>query len=219
MAWGFAIYYYSPFTAVLYSNMTPVPDGHWPIKMSCQFSTPPDVVSDWVSSMSPHTESPRCFAIPSEAKQATCDRSMTGIAMSGLARTPLPALSEGDTYRSRSHNTNTNQHCQSSTGACPIVRVAFYHKKYQPRCLARTARAEMKHDVSSYNFNGCAASTEDEMTEWEDSVEASEPLVNHLQFGRRVDLDGTAAGRSLITVMLEQSGLCTDGTNAAACAA
>ncbi|KZL67936.1 hypothetical protein CI238_12910 [Colletotrichum incanum] len=186
--------------------------------MSCQSSTSFDVVSDWVSSMSPPTGSPRCSAIPPEEKHTIRDcRHETALSMRGLARTLRPALSSGgQANRIRPHITNSDEHCQPSAGAHQTARVAFYNKKRQPGRPARTARAEIKHSASDYNYNGCAIGDADETTEWEDSIEASETLVEHLQFVRRVDLDGTAAGCSLITIMLEPSGLCTKDEDAAA---
>ncbi|KAK1966816.1 hypothetical protein LY78DRAFT_656925 [Colletotrichum sublineola] len=56
------------------------------------------------------------------------------------------------------------------------------------------------------------------MAGWEDCVEDGEPLAHRLQFARRVISDGTAAGRSLLTIMLDQSGVSTKDEDAAACA-
>ncbi|GKT43647.1 uncharacterized protein ColSpa_03828 [Colletotrichum spaethianum] len=137
--------------------------------------------------------------------------------MPGPARTLPPALSsEGEANEIRPHMTNSDQHGRSSTGVHQTARVALYNKRRQPGCPARTARAEINSSASAYHINGFAISDADETAEWEDFIEASEPPLNCFQFVRRVDLNGTAAGRSLITIMLGQSSLCTKDEDAAA---
>ncbi|WQF76949.1 Putative Immunoglobulin-like domain-containing protein [Colletotrichum destructivum] len=204
-----------------------LPSGCRPIKMWCQCSISSDVISDWVSSMSPHTESPRCSAVPSEGAHAIRDwRHETALSMPGLARTPCPATtprlalsSEGHANRIRPHITISDQHLQPSAGAHQTAHVVFYDEKRQPGRQARTARAEIRCSASGYNLNGCAMSAVDDATEWEDSTEASETFVERLRFVRRVDLGGTAAGRSLIRIMLEQSRVGIRDKGADACAA
>ncbi|KAK1673335.1 hypothetical protein BDP55DRAFT_633962 [Colletotrichum godetiae] len=149
-----------------------------------------DVVSEWVSSMSPHMERARP-APPMTGPQVTF-------------RPPL--VSKGRTKQIQPHTTNSDRPLsrQSAAGARQASNAAFCNKQRQTGRPKKSARAKIEQDASSRSLDTCTIIEADEMTEWEDSTEASTPAVEPLQFIRRVDLDGTAAGRSLIGSMLEK---------------
>ncbi|KXH68478.1 hypothetical protein CSAL01_13270 [Colletotrichum salicis] len=149
-----------------------------------------DVVSEWVSSMSPHMERPR----PAHLK-------------SGPEVTFRPALvSKGPLRQIQPHVINSDRPLShhSAAGTRQASRAAFCNKKRQTGRLKEPARADSKRDASSRNLNTWTIIGADEMTQCNDSTEASKPAVEPLQFIRRVDIDGTAAGRSLISNMLEK---------------
>ncbi|KAI3545666.1 hypothetical protein CABS02_09204 [Colletotrichum abscissum] len=151
-----------------------------------------DVVSEWVSSMSPHMERPRP-APPKTGPQATF-------------RPPL--VSKGRAKQIQPHPTNSDRPLsrQSAAGARQASNAAFCNKKRRTKRLKKPARGSIEHDASSRSVDTCTIIEADEMTEREGYTEASTPAGEPLQFVRRVDLDGTAAGRSLIGSMLEKFG-------------
>ncbi|KAK1637427.1 hypothetical protein BDP81DRAFT_223849 [Colletotrichum phormii] len=151
-----------------------------------------DVVSEWVSSMSPHMERPRP-APPKTGPQVTF-------------RPPL--VSKGRTKQIQLRTTNSHRPLsrQSAAGARQASNAAFCSKKRQTGRLKKPARAKSEQDGSSRSLDTCTVIEADEMTEWEGSSEANTSATEPLQFIRRVDLDGTAAGRSLIGSMLKKFG-------------
>ncbi|KAK1656891.1 hypothetical protein BDP55DRAFT_639237 [Colletotrichum godetiae] len=150
-----------------------------------------DVVSEWASSMSPHME-----------------RARPAPPMTGPQVTFCPSLvSKGRTKHIQPHtNSDRPLSRQSAAGARQASNAAFCNKKCQTGRLEKPARAKIKQDGSIRSLDTCTLIEADGMTEWEGSAEASTPAAEPLQFIRRVDLDGTAAGRSLIGSMLKKFG-------------
>lgn len=149
-----------------------------------------NIVSEWVSSISPHMERPRPAPLTS-----------------GPQKTFRPApVSKSPLRQFQHHVINSNRHLsrQSAVEARPASHAASRNEKRQTRRPTETTRAEIEYDTSDRTLNTCSIIDVDEMAECEDSSEASKPGVEPLQFVRRVDLDGTAAGRSLIRSMLER---------------
>lgn len=149
-----------------------------------------DVVSEWVSSMSPHMERPRP-APPKTGPQVTF-------------RPPL--VSKGRTKQIQPHTANSDRPSsrQSAAGARQASNAVFCNKKRRTKRLKKPAGTKIEQDGSSRSVDTCTIKEADEMTEREGSTEASTLAVEPLQFIRRVDLDGTAAGRSLIGSMLKK---------------
>ncbi|KAL4404030.1 hypothetical protein CABS03_14905 [Colletotrichum abscissum] len=147
-----------------------------------------DVVSEWVSSMSPHMERP---APPKTGPQVTF-------------RPPLVSKGRTEQIQPRTTNSDRPLSRQSAAGARQASNAAFCNRKRQIGRLKKPARAKIEQHGSSRSVDTCTIIEADEMTEREGSTEASTPAAEPLQFIRRVDLDGTAAGRSLIGSMLKK---------------
>ncbi|KAK1517380.1 hypothetical protein CABS01_16669, partial [Colletotrichum abscissum] len=125
----------------------------------------------------------------------------------GPSKTSRPApVSKAPSRQFQHHVIHSNRPLsrQSTLEARHASPAAFRNKKRQTRRPTETTRAEVEHDTSGRTLNTCSIIIVDEMAECEDSSEASTPAVEPLQSVRRVDLDGTAAGRSLIRSMLER---------------
>ncbi|KAK0368076.1 hypothetical protein CLIM01_14568 [Colletotrichum limetticola] len=148
--------------------------------------------------MSPHMERP---APPKTGPQVTF-------------RPPL--VSKGQAKQIQLHTANSDRPLsrQSAAGARQASNTAFCNKKRRTKRLKKPARANIEHDASSRSVNTCTIIEADEMTEREGYTEASTPAGESLQFIHRIDLDGTAAGRSLIGSMLEKFGPVKDNESA-----
>ncbi|KAH9237203.1 hypothetical protein K456DRAFT_1504800 [Colletotrichum gloeosporioides 23] len=183
--------------------------------MSPQSLTSFDVVSDWVSTMSFHADSPQCSITTPEVEDTTRDREQESMA-------PVPSLPETLhpaplSKRSPGQTQHRITCATSQSHKCMRLRALSSATKNNEQGVSRNRPEQTPAETQPSNFrhhpNTCAVIDAEETSEWEDSTEVSESTVGRLEFIRRVGLDGTAAGCSLIAAMLKQWRLGTEYEN------